>query len=159
VFILNISIYASERYQYECQKTNNHIIHIVTLNQKDYEIELIKAHSQVFGRETVEAIANRSNADIAVNSGFFEIGYDRDGMPSGTLIIDGKIVGLSTKNHSYLIKHNDKLSIQQFTLEPSIKIGNQIFDIKKINQFPEEDIVLYNYLWGKSTITSFKART
>jgi len=69
---------------YEARKNENHVIHILTIDPAQYHLKLVKAHNQVFGRETVSAIALRSNAIAAINAGFFEIGNSEDGRPSGT---------------------------------------------------------------------------
>ena len=56
---------------YEVRKDTNHVIHILTIDPKYYHLKLVKAHNQVFGRETVPAIALRTNAIAAINAGFF----------------------------------------------------------------------------------------
>lgn len=146
-------------YHYECHKENNHVVHVITLSPQGYNVQFVKAHNQVFGRETVEAIALRSNADITINSGFFEIGHGKDGMPSGTLVVDGQIMGLRPQKHVCLIKDNDQISIKELTNIIKLKIGNNLISAKKVNQFPnQKDIVLYSSLWGPSTLTSFKGR-
>jgi exopolysaccharide biosynthesis protein len=146
-------------YQYECRKADNHVVHIITLSPQDYTLELVKAHNHVFGRETVESIALRSNADIAINGGFFEIGHGKDGMPSGTLVIDGQIMGLRSQNHACLIKKNNQLSIGEVTNMISFHLGDKRIPILKFNQFPEkDDNVLYSSSWGSSTLTPFKGR-
>ena len=38
---------------YKCLRKNGHIIHIVTLNPREYNVEIVKAREQVFGRETI----------------------------------------------------------------------------------------------------------
>lgn len=38
---------------YEIRKDTNHVIHILKINPKHYHLKLVKAHNQVFGRETV----------------------------------------------------------------------------------------------------------
>ena len=39
----------------------------------------------------VRELTERENAEIAINAGFFQIGGNEDGRPTGTLIINGKI--------------------------------------------------------------------
>lgn len=156
-----MSINAAEAadYHYECRKDNNHVVHVITLHPKDYDLQLVKAHNQVFGRETLESIALRSNADVAINGGFFEIGQGKDGMSSGTLVIDGQLIGLRPQSHACLIQHNNQLSINTVTNDVNLKIGNKRIPLRQINQFSDKkDIVLYSSLWGPSTLTSFKDR-
>lgn len=155
--LINSTVVAD--HSYECRKTNNHVVHILTLSPKAYDLQFVKAHNQVFGRETVKAIARRSHADIAINAGFFEIGHGKDGMPSGTLIVDGQIMGLRPQKHACFIKDNDQLSIKRLTNTVNLKMGTKVIPIKKVNQFPNpKDIVFYSSLWGPSTLTSFKGR-
>jgi exopolysaccharide biosynthesis protein len=129
--LINAASAAGHHYEY--RKTNNHVVHILTLSPKAYDLQFVKAHNQVFGRETVESIARRSHADIAINAGFFEIGHGKDGMPSGTLIVDGQIIGLRPQKHVCLIKDNDQLSIKGLTNNIKIKVGNNLIPIKKVN--------------------------
>ena len=48
----------AKHYTYESRKADGHVIHIVTLNPRFYTTAFVKAHNQVFGRETLEANAN-----------------------------------------------------------------------------------------------------
>jgi exopolysaccharide biosynthesis protein len=156
--IITYSAHATP-YQYERRKVKDHVIHIVTLNSTDYDVQFVKAHNQVFGRETVDSIALRSDGDIAINAGFFEIGQSKDGMPSGTLIVDGKIMGLKSQKHVCLIKQNDQLSIKNISNTLQIKVEDKFIPIHKVNQFPEKNsVVLYSSHWGPSTLTNFKNR-
>lgn len=78
-------------YHYEVQKLDKHVVHIVTVNAKKYNVNIVKANDGAVGRETVSSMAKRSNAEIAINGGFFEIGDHTDGTPSRSLVIDGKV--------------------------------------------------------------------
>lgn len=95
---------------YEVQKTEGHVIHVITLNPQDYDAQWVKAGNRLIGRATVAAMAIERQADIAINGGFFEIGDERDGKPTGTLIIDGKVFGRKAKQSCFL-KKSGKLSI------------------------------------------------
>ncbi len=149
----------STEYKYEIRKKNGHVIHVITLDQSAYETQFVKAHNQVFGREHIESMALRSQGEIAINAGFFEIGQDRDGMPSGTLIIDGKIFGFKPKKHSYLIQTQNLLKIESSENPMVIKIGQQVVPITKVNQFIDKnDFLLLTDSWGPNTLTPFKNR-
>lgn len=149
----------AKNYTYECRKDKGHVIHIVTLNPRLYTPAFIKAHNQVFGRETIEAIAKRTGADVAINAGFFEIGSAQDGMPSGTLIINQQILGLSLKKHACLTYHQGEFKIQEITPHLEIKIGKNILTPKKVNKLCEkDDVILYSHLWGPRTLTPLKER-
>jgi len=149
----------TECYTYECRKTNNHIIHIVTINPKKYTVAFIKAHNQVFGRETIQSIAKRTGADIAINAGFFEMGNSQDGMPSGTLIINDHILGLNFQTHGCLFYDQQGFNIQNIKPFIEVKIGKNTIIPTKVNRFPsKQDIILYSHLWGLRTLTPLKER-
>lgn len=102
--------YASE-YVYEKIEIDKHVIHLVTIEPKYFDIAIVKSNDGAYGRETVPSMAKRSNATVAINGGFFEIGNDKDGMPSGTLIIEGHRYSVKNKVQPLLIIDSDKLSI------------------------------------------------
>ena len=141
---------------YEKQIEKNHVIHIVTVDPALYRFELVKARNQVFGRETVEAMALRKNAIVAINGGFFEIGDMIDGHPSGTLIINKNIFSLK-KGLSALFAWNDKNFYIGKTVISLELIGQKknIFP-DKINQFIKaEETALYTDVWGPVSLTPY----
>ncbi|MDF3033772.1 MAG: hypothetical protein K0R76_726 [Alphaproteobacteria bacterium] len=149
----------AQNHTYECRKEGNHVIHIVTLQPSKYAIEFIKAHNQVFGRETLDSIAKRTGADIAINAGFFEIGNDQDGMPSRTLIVNKQLLGLTFTKQACLIYSQKTFTIQDITPRLDIKIGNNALSPQKVNKLPhKKDVVLYSHLWGTRTLTPLKER-
>ena len=89
-------------HHYRKVEQNGHVIHLLIIDPSEYEASLVSAHNQVFGREKVGDIAKRENADIAINAGFFEIGDNQDGRPTGTLASNGQIYGLRTTKHGCL---------------------------------------------------------
>lgn len=158
LFMNNGPIQAQD-HTYECRKSGGHVIHIVTLQPQKYTIAFIKSHNQVFGRETIESIAKRTGADIAINAGFFEIGNAQDGMPSGTLIINKQILGLNLKKHACLVFDQKQFKIREITPHLEIKIGKNTLFPKKVNKFAnKEDIILYSHLWGTRTLSPLKER-
>ncbi|MFI4937529.1 MAG: phosphodiester glycosidase family protein [Candidatus Berkiellales bacterium] len=99
------------QFSLEKRLVDNSIIHILIIDPNDYKIELVKANDGNKGRETVPDMAKRKQAQIAINGGFFEMGGDRDGIPSGTLVIKGKPYHLNKKIQSLLIINQNKLTI------------------------------------------------
>jgi exopolysaccharide biosynthesis protein len=149
----------AQNYDYQCRQYDNHVIHIVTLQPSQYAISFIKARNQVMGRESIESIAKRTGADIAINAGFFEIGEDQDGMPSGTLIINKQLLGLNFKKHACLIYDQTNFKIKEITPYLKLKIGKNVFFPKKVNRSPlKGEIVLYSHLWGPRTLTPLAER-
>lgn len=57
--LLNFKTYANQDsgFNYRFSEKDNHIIHILTIDPKRFNLKLVKAHNQVIGRETVEEIA------------------------------------------------------------------------------------------------------
>jgi len=108
LFFLISHVTFALHYSYEKNESDKQITHIIVLNPKNYEIELVRANNNS-GRETVLAIANRYKADIAINGGFF----GKDGMPSGSLIINGHVYHIKNMKQALLIKKNKTLSILQ----------------------------------------------
>lgn len=115
VIVLSLGIGSAygSGYQYEKREQNNHVIHIVTINSKDYKTDIVKANEGALGREKVSSIAKRSKAAIAINGGFFEIGADKDGMPSGTLVIDGHQYNSIDKIQPLMVIDRDKIFIAE----------------------------------------------
>ncbi len=105
--------WAGESYRYELIKNNQHLIHLVHLDQAAYDSSLVRAGQRGMGRETVAAMAGRVKAQVAINGGFFYIGDAKDGKPSGTLVIKGKIYGLKNKVQPVLIINNGRVSIRR----------------------------------------------
>lgn len=144
----------SQNYKYECRKDNNHIIHIATIDPAKYKTAFVKSHDQIFGKETVENMAKRTGAAIAINGGFFENGKDEDGINSGTMVLDGKILGLRFVLQTCLIQDENGLSIEQFN--PSIQFP---LTIDKVNKpCLKNDSILYSHFWGKTTLTPLQNR-
>ena len=139
---------------YECHKKDKHIIHVLEVNPKYFHIELVKAHNQVFGRETVRSIALRKGAFAAINAGFFEIGNSEDGRPSRTLIIDGQIFSFTSGIQGLLFMDNNNLDIKKAKAGILLKIGKHKITPSKVNEFADKgDIVLYSSKWGPSSLT------
>lgn len=145
--------------EYFLDESGKHKIHVLVLDPKKYDMQLVSSHDSVFGRRTVDEITQSANGDIGVNAGFFEIGKSRDGMPSGALIIDGKFYGMQGRNLPCIIQRKGQVSIENF--HPKLNISIERKDIK-INQFNKfiinQKVYLYNDNWGKTTLSSHDNR-
>lgn len=99
-------------YTYEKRKIQEQIVHVLTVDPKEYQIELVRANNGS-GRETVPAIAKRTGAEMAINGGFFAITLDpsQDGMPSGTLIIKGHVYHQKNGVQPLILIRQNKLSV------------------------------------------------
>ena len=159
-WLLFLNCSAIQAHTYECRKGDQHVIHIITFQPQQYTVDYIKARDQVWGRETIQDIAKRAGADIAINGGFFEIGKAQDGMPSGTLIVNQKIVGLTLQKHACLIYDQRNFKIEEITPRLEIEIGSYTFTPKKVNKLCKSggDVILYAQSWGSRTFTPLKER-
>jgi len=126
IFLFKINIASAfSGYAYEKRIIGHQVIHIVIINPEVYAVDIIKANNDgAIGRETVASIAKRSQADIAINGGFFEIGERKDGVPSGTLIIHDKRYALKNRLQPLLIIDQGKASI--VSANPNRHIKNDI---------------------------------
>jgi exopolysaccharide biosynthesis protein len=108
-------------YNYEKKLVNSHVIHILHINPNNGNI----------GRETVSSMAQKSSADIAINAGFFEIGGNKDGVPSGTLVIHGKAYNLKKVTQPLVIIKNSVISINR-----SIPINDEQYATSIVSGIP-----------------------
>jgi exopolysaccharide biosynthesis protein len=155
--IMSLSSYAD--YQYDIIEKNGHKFHVVIIDPKQYEVSLEVACGQVFGREEVSDIAKRNKADIAINAGFFEIGGNQDGRPTGTLVSKGQVFGMRVSKHGCLVKRGDNFSIEIITPFLEIDSGSKIFRPKKFNRFATgKDIFYFNHHWGQTTLSVYNER-
>ncbi|AVP88022.1 hypothetical protein phytr_10960 [Candidatus Phycorickettsia trachydisci] len=97
-------------YEYERKVDGRHTIHIVTIDPKNFDIDIVKAESSN-DRETIDSIAKRINAEIAINGGFFEINQHAS-KPSGTLVIKGKSYKIINRPQPLIIIDSKGLSIK-----------------------------------------------
>lgn len=109
-FATSLESGSDHSYDYEKKITEQSVIHIIKFKQADYLASLVKANSGS-GRETVDSIARRTEADIAINGGFFVIGGKDNGKPTGTLVIDGYKYKLVQKLQSLMVINSGVISL------------------------------------------------
>ncbi|XVN43773.1 MAG: methyltransferase domain-containing protein [Rickettsia hoogstraalii] len=137
ILIISFKIYAKEHtgLTYSRYEKDKHIIHVLTIDLKNFELKLVKAHNQVIGRETVDAIARRTNAVAAINAGFFEIAGSDDGRPSLTLMVNGKLFSLRKQLQSLLIIDQNNIQITKASAKISVDIGDKSIIPNQVNYF------------------------
>ena len=159
ILILCFSMVSFAEYDYKKIVENNHVIHLLIIDPSEYESSLVSSHNQVFGREKVGDIANRENADIAINAGFFEIGDNQDGRPTGTLASKGQIYGLRTTKHGCFVKNANKYSVEIISPSMVISISGRDHEISRFNRFAKGTrFYYYNSNWGKTTLSGYNDR-
>lgn len=156
--IISFKIYAKEHkgLTYNRYEKDKHVIHVLNIDPKNFQLKLVKAHNQVIGRETVDAIARRTNAVAAINAGFFEIAGSDDGRPSLTLMVDGKLFSLRNKIQSLLIMDQGNIQITKASAKNSVAIGDKSIVPNQVNYFSNsKDISFYNDVWASTTLTPY----
>ncbi|NRA45117.1 MAG: phosphodiester glycosidase family protein [Oligoflexales bacterium] len=77
--------------------------HLLSLDIGDFDMSIERAEN---GRETVASIAKRTNADIAINAGFFH----ESGAPAGVLKVSGELISCGlNKVRGSLMWEDDKI--------------------------------------------------
>lgn len=159
VFILCVSFGAVAEYKYKLVERDKHRIHVVIIDPEEYEISLVPAHNQVFGRERVGNIADRENAQIAINAGFFQIGDIEDGRPTGTLVSDGQVFGMRTTKHGCLVKRGNKLNVEMLVPSLEIILGDHKIKPVRFNKFASgRNVFYFNRAWGPKTLSNYLNR-
>lgn len=138
-------------------------INIVELNTKVNPYLRIKPQiagdNKLNSKTTVRKIAQKENAIVAINGGFFK---PQTGVPLGALMIDGEILTGPIFNRVGLaVFENDegisfKLSNVDFKM--NIKTPNAVFKIDNINQprMLSTYTLLYSPIWGEYSPTAAK---
>ncbi|WP_232202635.1 hypothetical protein [Rickettsia montanensis] len=151
VLIISFKIYAKEYkgLTYNRYEKDKHVIHVLTIDPKNFGLKLVKAHNQVIGRETVNVMAHRTNAAAAINAGFFEIAGSDNGRPSLTLMIDGKLFSLRKQLQSLLIIDQGNIQITKASAKILVEIGDKSVISNQVNYFSNlKDITFYNECLG-----------
>ena len=106
----------AQGYNYNITKEHHHVLHTIIIPANSMNTNIVMAVNKKYGITSLRAIAQRHNAEIAVNAGFFE----NDGKPTGLLIIDGVSHGQASlkkkssgrfNQHSLLVLKNNKVQI------------------------------------------------
>ena len=146
-------------YDYQKKVYDQHSVHVVTISPKEYQIKIVKSKDSVLGLETLSEMATRVSADIAINAGFFEMYGQNQGMPTGTLIIDGHLYMARRQLHQALMMQGQQVNIQQVSAKINVQQGRKTIPIHLINRFPQGKAwVLYSDRWGKYTLTDKQLR-
>jgi len=160
IFFLIEPLYAStsniikiaEGLLYENRKEDNHIFHILTLDPRYFELQVVKAKNQLSGRETVTSMVQQNKGIAGINAGFFQIGNNQDGHPAGTLIIQGNPVSLGKGLRSLLLIDAQGALINRANAQEKIIFGQNTLIPNQVNRIPHtNDIVLYNSFWGSNS--------
>ncbi len=146
-----------------------HIKKTKYINSKPIKINIVEVNTQVNpylkikpqtastklnAKSTVRRIAQRENATVAINGGFFK---PQSGVPLGALMIDGKVLTGPIYNRVGvgIFEDNNKTSFKMANIEFEIKATtkNNVVKIDNINQprMLQSYMLLYTSDWGKSS--------
>jgi hypothetical protein len=113
------------------------------------------------GERGLDSIANRLDADIAINAGFFEIKNPATSLPSGTLIIERAIYGFQPGRHNVVrVDDSGSISIEKFKARIMLEFGREMLDITNINgvKSHKDEPILYTSSFGSRTLTDYHGR-
>jgi exopolysaccharide biosynthesis protein len=148
----------AKAYTYEKRTSGQHIMHIVTIDPKAYRAEIVKSNDGAFGRETVASMAKRSEADIAINGGFFEIGGNRDGKATGTLVIKGHEYKVKNQTQALILINEGTISLTQ--ANPKKHLTSKVSIISAIPFLIQNTKIVSSITKKKNTFyTKLHART
>lgn len=126
-------------------------IHVLQVDPSNpfIDIKPVLSHDQVFGFETVSAMALRHKAIAAVNGGFF---YSF-GQPVGMVMVNGNLITVPEGiTPVFAITETGKPYIGNIELKMICKIRGISFPVDGINRLPKgEEIILYTQDYGYST--------
>lgn len=155
-FLFFFALNVAEGINYERETLDRHVLHIVHIDPKQYHFEVLKAHNQVFGRETVASLAQRKNALAAINGGFFEMDAALSGKPTGLLMIDRELVSYRSGPRSVVAFTKDKVLIGRVEVGIEVTFKDHKMQVSICNQFPlEGEIALFTSSWAKSSLTPY----
>ena len=137
-------------------------MNLLRLDLTKVRLDVVHALDAAIGTETVSSIATRHGALAAINAGFFRL--DKTlfaGDAAGVLMIDGKLLSESFAGRTELRIYNgrDKTEVgfTKTNTVPSLRIGNQDFDVSGINRERKTDeLILFTPEFNRTTLTDTK---
>ena len=125
-------------------------INIVEVSQgiNDVIVEPAKASGKLFGRTKISNIANRENALVAINGGYFK---PETGTPLGTLMINKKIYTGPIYDRVAIGFFDDGYNMARVQLNAEIKTNLGGLKIDNINQprMLSTHVIVFTGDWGK----------
>lgn len=126
-------------------------INVVEVSQNinnDLIIEPAKASSKLAGKTKISSIADRENAIVAINGGYFK---PETGTPLGTLMINKKIYTGPIYDRVAIGFFDDGYSMARLKLDAQVKTNKGDLKIDNINQprMLSTHVIIYTGDWGQ----------
>ena len=133
-------------------------LNIVELSQNindELIIEPAIANEKLFGRKTIEKIADRENAIVAINGGYFK---PQTGTPLGTLMINKQVYTGPVYDRVAIGFFDDGYEMSRLKLDAKVKTNKGDLTVDNINQprMLSTHVIVYTSLWGNITPPSPK---
>jgi hypothetical protein len=132
-------------------------INLLRLDLRKVRLDVVHAMDAAIGLEKTSSIASRHGAFAAINAGFFKMDGLYKGDAAGVLQIDGSLLSESFNNRIALFISNlsdrTETYIKHSDLRSKISIKGKEFEIGRNRQRGENDIVVYEYGFHRTTLT------
>lgn len=122
-------------------------INILEIDTSDMRVKIRPAlsYNSIFGFEKLKSISIRNNAYAAINAGFFH----EYGNPVGLVMIDGKIISMSTGNYPVFMVKDGKPELKEYKPNLWLYHGNDKIKIDNMNTLvTRSGVVLYTKEYG-----------
>lgn len=161
--LLSFFLFPTLLYGYTYRKSffHNHKVHSVEIDPKAYTMRFVKSGDALFQRETVNNIAQRCNARLAINGGFFYSRPTLSGRPRNTLVIENDIYNLTSTEHPFLaITKNGAYVIEQDAFPTSVLLKEKtVIQPDALNRAPlPHENILFTPAYGTTTQTPYADR-
>jgi|GEM_PF-686157 len=132
-------------------------IHIVEVDPSKVKILPEFGQESRFGLANVSSMAERKDAIVAINAGFFHLDDKLIGVPAGIFKINNNWLSDSSKYRGVIGWSQDlsKFVVDRLMIGTKIKFGENEFDVNRINQNrSKRRAIIYTPEFGLSTRTS-----
>ncbi len=138
IFIANLAT-ASQDHSYHVQSRDAHLIHIIKLKPNHYDIALVQASDKNSGLETLDNLADKNKATIAINAGFFKIDNNGKATATGVLKRDGQWISGSNIPRGAIGWRNN------------LTLFDNLATLEKSNSYSAEPLNSASAQWTKMT--------
>lgn len=123
-----------------------------TVPSNDVQLKVVHGKETLKGLTKVSDLAERHNAFVGINGGFFS----GSGDPLGLLIENGELVSAPLYDRTaWGIDRDGQMRMEPVSLKADIEINGKAYPVSGFNRVRgTEELVLYNHYYGKKTGTN-----